>query len=90
MDPDSRKPNTKNNPLPTYNNVPPPNRVGCIDSGVTEDKVWASFTQEKLDERWGPVDYDLVEEEEAFEEAWNSFPDMHDVPRQEQEYVEDL
>ena len=39
---------------------------------------------------WGSIDYDSVEEEEALKEAWGSFPDAHDVPKQKQEYVEDL
>ena len=44
-DPEARQPNTKTNPLPNYNHVPPPNQTMCIESGFTEEEVLASFDQ---------------------------------------------
>ena len=42
---EARQPNTKTNPLPNYNYVPPPNQTMCIESGFTEEEVLASFEQ---------------------------------------------
>ena len=37
-DPESKKPNTRNNPLPNYHNIPPPNpRILMINTGLTEE-----------------------------------------------------
>ena len=44
IDPKTRKPNTRNNPLPNYHNVPPPNpRILMINTGLTEEQVLSSF-----------------------------------------------
>ena len=43
-DPEARKPNTQNNPLPNYKNAPPPDApVLMIGTGLTEEKVFNSF-----------------------------------------------
>ena len=43
-DPEARKPNTQNNPLPNYRNAPPPDApVLMIGTGLTEEQVFNSF-----------------------------------------------
>ena len=43
-DPETRKPNTQNNPLPNYRIAPPPNApVLLIGTGLTEEQVFNSF-----------------------------------------------
>ena len=38
VDPETKKPNTRNNPLPNYHNVPPPNpRILMINTGLIEE-----------------------------------------------------
>ena len=42
--PETRKPNTQNNPLPNYRNTPPPDApVLLIGNGLTEEQVFNSF-----------------------------------------------
>ena len=44
FDPETRKPNTQNNPLPNYRNVPPPDApILTIGTGLTEEQVFNSF-----------------------------------------------
>ena len=43
-DPETRKPNTQNNPLPNYRNAPPPDApILFIGTGLTEEQVFNSF-----------------------------------------------
>ena len=43
-DPETRKPNTQNNPLPNYRNTPPPDApIHLIGTGLTEEQVLNSF-----------------------------------------------
>ena len=43
-DPETRKPNTQNNPLPNYRNAPPPDApIHLIGTGLTEEQVFNSF-----------------------------------------------
>ena len=43
-DPESKKPNTRNNLLPNYHNMPPPNsQILMINTGLTEEQVLDSF-----------------------------------------------
>ena len=42
--PETRKPNTRNNPLPNYRNMPSPNsRIFMINTGLTEEQVLNFF-----------------------------------------------
>ena len=48
-DPETRKPNTQNNPLPNYRNTPPPNaHVLFIGTGLTEEQVFNSFVDANI------------------------------------------
>ena len=43
-DPENRKPNTQNNPLPNYRNAPPPDApILAIGTRLTEEQVFNSF-----------------------------------------------
>lgn len=43
-DPETHKPNTRNNPLPNYQRMPPPNpHLNMINTGLTEEQVFNSF-----------------------------------------------
>ena len=43
-DPETRKPNTQNNPLPNYRNAPPPDApILMIDTDLTEEQVFNFF-----------------------------------------------